>query len=236
MDSYYIKSGYLINEVNMTNDKVSEENYWNKQRSLAAEVYQFPVYKFLCKYVSEHNIDKVIDVGCGVGRKLHYVHKQAPDLKIIGIDQEAPIIYCRDTYDFGEWYVDDFESSEISSDIKSKLILSSDVIEHLTNPDLLLSYIKTKLEKDGVVILSTPERDALRGRSCNHSPNKHHIREWSFKEFERYLESRGFETIKHFIQYPIKMKLNMIFFNEIVRRALSLKALKYNQVVIARVK
>lgn len=236
MDTYYIKKGYKINEINITNDKVSDTNYWNKQRNLAAEVYQFPVYKFLSNYIKKNEIIKVIDIGCGVGRKLTYVHKENPTVSIIGIDQEDPINYCKNTYNFGEWYSDDFENSQLADDIKSKLIISSDVIEHIVNPNLLLDYIKTKLASDGVVILSTPERDSFRGTDCNYSPNKHHIREWNYEEFEKYLESNGFEIIEHLRQYPIKMKFNMIFFNEIIKRLLKFKPLKYNQVIVARLK
>jgi len=151
MDNYHIKNGYITNAINITNDNVSDASYWNKKRNLAAEVYQFPVYKFLSDYIEANNIEKVIDIGCGVGRKLSYVYNENKNVKIIGIDQDDPISYCKKTYDFGEWYVDDFEDSFLSENVKSKLILSSDVIEHLINPDLLLDYIKTKLEKDGGV-------------------------------------------------------------------------------------
>lgn len=236
MENYFIKAGYVANELNITNDEVSNEKYWDRNRITSAEVFQFPVYQYLCTYLRNTDIKKVIDIGCGVGRKLVYVNKQNPDVKIIGIDQEDPIKYCKSTYSFGEWYSDDFENSQLSTDIKSELIICSDVIEHLINPDLLLNYIKSKLEVNGVVIISTPERDALRGKNCNYSPNIHHIREWNFKEFEKYLESRGFEVIDHFLQYPIKMKFNVIFYHEIIKRALKFKHLKYNQVVVAKVR
>lgn len=236
MDNYFIKENYKINEVNVTNDKVSNTNYWDKSRNLAAEMYQFPVYQFVSNYIGKNEIDKVIDIGCGVGRKLVHINNKNPNVKIIGIDQENPISYCNKTYDFGEWYADDFENSQLSEDVKSNLIISSDVIEHLINPDLLLNYIKTKLNKDGIVILSTPERDLFRGEKCNYSPNKHHIREWNFAEFEEYLDDRGFEILEHFVQYPIKMSINRIFYNEIIKRFLTFKPLKYNQVVVARVK
>jgi len=234
--NYFIKIGYKINEINLTNDEVNNTNYWNRKRNIAAEVYQYPVYKFLSEYIQKNNSSEVIDIGCGVGRKLEYVHGRNPNVKIIGIDQEDPIDYCRTAYSFGEWFTDDFEKPCTSKDIRSKLIVCSDVIEHLINPDLLLDYIKSKLAINGTVILSTPERDSLRGVNCNYSPNIHHIREWSFEEFERYLESKGFEIVEHFLQYPIKFKLNMIFFHEIIKRALMCKPLKYNQVVVARVK
>ncbi|MDC3197500.1 class I SAM-dependent methyltransferase [Luminiphilus sp.] len=236
MNDYFIKKGYKINEENITNDNVSDDKYWNAQRILAAEVYQFPVYQFLSRYVRKNNIRSIIDVGCGVGRKLTYVHAQNPTVEIIGIDQEDPIRYCEANYEFGEWYVDDFEQSTLSSDIRAELVICSDVIEHLINPTLLLNYIKGLLKKDGVVILSTPERDSLRGRNCMHSPNRHHVREWNVSEFELYLESSGFEVLDHQMQFPIKFKPNRIFYNEIVRRLIRGKPLRYNQVVVARVK
>lgn len=236
MDNYHIKDNYKINETNVTNDNVSQGQYWDKSRMVSAEVYQFPVYQFVSDYIKKHKIDKVIDIGCGVARKLIHINSENPTTNIIGIDQVDPISYCKKTYDFGEWYSDDFENSTLGDEVKSDLILSSDVIEHLINPDLLLDYIKTKLNKSGTIILSTPERDLLRGKGCNYSPNKHHIREWNFKEFEDYLESRGLEIVDHFVQYPIKMKFNVIFYNEIIKRALKFKPLKYNQVIILKVK
>lgn len=236
MSNYFIKNGYEINPINVTNDTVSDTNYWDKKRNLAAEMYQFPVYKFVSKFCQKNSIKKIIDIGCGVGRKLEYLNQKNSNLKIIGIDQKDPIAYCNENYNFGEWHADDFENSTLSQDIKSSLILSSDVIEHLIDPDLLLNYIKSKLLPGGTVILSTPERDLFRGKDCTNSPNKHHIREWNFKEFEQYLESRDFEIIDHFVQYPVKTKLNMIFFNEIIMRFIGRKPLKYNQVVVARFK
>ena len=236
MESYCIKNGYKINSINITNDKVSKTNYWNEARKTSAEVYQFPVYEFVSQYIKENRIERLIDIGCGVARKLAYLNSQNPSVEIIGIDQDGPIEFCKKNYNFGKWYSDDFENSSLSEDIKSELILSSDVIEHLIDPNLLLEYIKSRLTKDGIVVLSTPERDSARGLSCDHSPNEHHIREWNFTEFEEYLDKAGFEVIDHFVQYPVKFKFGKIFYDEIIKRALSFKPLKYNQVVVARIK
>ena len=107
MDNYFIKRDYKVNEINITNDKVSDTKYWNKQRNQAAEMYQFPVYEFLSNYIKENKINRVMDIGCGVGRKLVHVNKENPTIEIIGIDQEDPIEYCKSTYNFGKWYADD---------------------------------------------------------------------------------------------------------------------------------
>lgn len=236
VDDFYIKDNYKINTLNITNDEVSSSNYWDSNRILAAEVYQFPVYKFLSKFIRKNNIKSIIDVGCGVARKLKYLHRKNPGVKIIGIDQKDPIKYCNEEYDFGEWYSDDFEETQLDHEIKSRLVVSVDVIEHLVNPDLLLDYIKKKLDDNGYILISTPERDLLWGEDCDYSPNKYHVREWNYNELESYLESRGFEIVDHFLQYPVKISLNKFFYKEMVLRAKKNKPLKYNQVVIARLR
>ena len=157
-------------------------------------------------------------------------------MRIIGIDQAEPITICKEKHDFGEWHIDDIENSKISPAINSELIICADVIEHLLDPDSLLEYIKKRLTSNGVVVLTTPERDAIRGKKCFHSPNKQHIREWNFEEFETYLSSSGFEVLEHFLQYPVKFKINKIYYDEMIKRALRFKPLKYNQLVMAKQK
>ena len=62
MDNYFIKRDYKVNEINITNDKVSDTKYWNKQRNQAAEMYQFPVYEFLSNYIKENKITIIITI------------------------------------------------------------------------------------------------------------------------------------------------------------------------------
>jgi len=90
---------------------------------------------------------------------------------------------------------DDFEHPTYSSETQYDLIVCSDVIEHMEDPDMLLSYIKKFAHKDGTILFSTPERDVLRGKDNMHSPNRDHIREWNKEEFTRYLTSRGFTIL-----------------------------------------
>jgi len=220
----------------MTNDKVNHKKYWDKNRVLSSEVFQFPVYQFLSNYIKKNKIKTLIDLGCGIGSKLSYVNFHNPSTEIIGIDQDDPISYCKKTYAFGKWLVDDFENPLLIKELKAELLICCDVIEHLEDPDVLLDYIKSMLKKDGTAIISTPERDRLRGVNCTHSPNKFHIREWSYDEFEIYLQSHGFEILKHFNQFPAKIGLNRFFFSVLFKRLLKLKPLKYNQVVMLKLK
>ncbi|MDC1081230.1 methyltransferase domain-containing protein [Flavobacteriaceae bacterium] len=236
MKQFFIKEGYKINYVNMTNDKVNDKRYWDKNRVLSSSVFQFPVYKFLSNYIKKNKIKTLIDVGCGIGSKLTHVNKHNPNLEIVGIDQADPIEYCEKAYAFGKWLVDDFEKPVLTKKLKAELLVCCDVIEHMEDPDVLLGYIKLMLKKDGIALISTPERDRLRGVDCNHSPNKFHIREWNYYEFETYLKSHGFEILDHFNQFPTKIGMNRFFFIVLVKRLLKFKPLKYNQVVILKLK
>ena len=78
--------------------------------------------------------------------------------------------------------------------------ICSDVIEHIREPNGLLSFLK-KL-KCKLFVISTPKREHM---VRNGPPNNiHHVREWTFHEFQIYLESQGFNRIKSFdgVQNP----------------------------------
>jgi len=237
VESYFIKAGYTPNDKAVTLDEVSGEQYWNKSSIYSSYYYQFPVYRYAKKLIREKKIKRVIDVGCGTGTKLAFIHKDLPEINITGIDQKAAIEYCENHYSFGNWYVDDIENPDESlGDIKTELVICSDVIEHLLNPDVLLVYLKKKVSRDGYIILSTPERDIFRGESCMSSPNKFHVREWNFEEFENYMLFSGFRIIEHFLQYPIRFGVNRIFLNAILKRLITGKGLRYNQVCLLQAK
>ena len=193
--NFGINKNYVINELNVTNDLVTEGKYWNANRIRMARSYQYPVYTKAAKLIREKGAQSIIDVGCGVGIKLVRLNKLFPQLDIVGIDQPHPIEFCKTHHRFGRWISDDLEASNLSSDVKGDLIICSDVIEHLVNPTLLLDYLKNLMNDQSILILSTPERVLLHGADIMHSPNKHHIREWRASELKSYIEAQGFEII-----------------------------------------
>ena len=77
-------------------------------------------------------------------------------------------------------------------------ILAVDVIEHLGNPDHLLSYMKLHARPGSFLVISTPDRDRHYGPGTAGPPkNPHHVREWNFQELESYLKSQGLEILDH---------------------------------------
>lgn len=232
--NYYIKDDYITNTETLTIDEDSGQKYWNANRIKSSYLYQFPVYSYLLDIVKTNNIKTIMDIGCGVASKLAYVHKKLPTLDFIGIDQLNAIDYCNNTYDFGTWITDNFErpSGVLKTVNTPDLIVCSDVIEHLKEPNILLQYIKDVSSPETLIVLSTPDRDRLRGTECNHCPNKHHIREWNSTELSEYINSQGFKIIDHFHQPPIKISLNRLFYSEVLIRFLKSQPIKYNQVLL----
>lgn len=235
--NYFIKDIYKPNKELLTLDSVSRETYWNANRIRASYIYQFPVYKYADSIIKKNNISTLIDIGCGVGSKLEFLKRKNPHLEIIGIDQKSAISYCKRKYKFGCWVEDDFEKKVVRNFYNNApdLIICSDVIEHLLNPDILIEYIRTLATNSTRIIISTPNRDKLRGRGCTNCSNPHHIREWNSDEIVEYLKFSGFEIIDHIHQFPIKVSFNKFIFPEIIYRGLKFRPLKYNQVILLRI-
>lgn len=233
---FFIKKGYQTNKlVRIPSVEIADDIvYWTPTRMHAASYYQYDVYTYALRFIQSKKIQSMIDVGCGPGKKLQMIHQAVPELEIGGVDQAEAITYCKKTYDFGQWQVEDFEKPQTWSDNKTDLVICADVIEHLVNPDLVLDNIKNKLNPDGYLIISTPERDKIVGKKVNIPSNVDHIREWNQTEFAAYLESRGFEILEHKLQYPAKKSINRYFFKMLVKQLLRFQSLKYNQICLAK--
>jgi len=234
-DVYFIKDGYRVNPIVETMDHLSGEVYWTQRRITEAGFYQHDVYKYLLKFLQENSKKSLVDIGCGVAPKLAYIHGKMPGLSISGVDQVAAIAYCKASYSFGKWIEDDFEDADNYKLLESPdVIVSSDVIEHLANPDYLLSYIKKIARSDTHIVLSTPERDRMRGEDCCSCPQTAHIREWNAAEFAQYVTSRGFRVIDQVLVPAFRYSWRRAFLSQDVRRILKRLPRTNNQVLLMR--
>jgi 2-polyprenyl-3-methyl-5-hydroxy-6-metoxy-1,4-benzoquinol methylase len=239
MKNYYIKEGYksYSSEVNMTLDENREDEYWDTTRVLGSAFYQWDVYKYVASIAIKDNT--VVDIGCGAGYKLYNIVGKIAN-NIIGIDQDNPIKYCKETYDKGAWLVENFEKPKINIERKIDIIINSDVIEHLIEPDSVLEYIKKLATESTIIVFSTPDRDRMRGCSCMESKKPEHIREWNFNEFKAYVNNSGFEIIEHFHQYPLKCTFNNLRTYIQIWKNKTFGGdgmnFKYNQVLVCRIK
>lgn len=141
---------------------------------------------------------KILDLGCGAGFKL-MKYFGGPEYVTLGLDLPVHLEYVKRTYPDHLW-------AEISLDARDKrvrefdLVICSDVIEHIANPDQVLDFIQHAKPKG--FIISTPDRDEIAERFRGGPPrNRCHFREWNFKEFQRYIGER-FDVLRHYSPLP----------------------------------
>jgi 2-polyprenyl-3-methyl-5-hydroxy-6-metoxy-1,4-benzoquinol methylase len=175
-DNFFIKSNYKVNKGQYFDDTSQKEEY------------QKEVYQYAKKLFNENNFKSVLDIGCGSGYKLI---KNFNENITLGIDVPKTIEFLLEKYPNKNW-TDSFSPVQ-----GYDLIISSDVIEHIVDPNILLNLIKQCNPK--LILLSTPDRNFL-PVDCHNGPpqNQSHIREWSFQEFYEYINYH-FEIVSHFI-------------------------------------
>jgi len=242
MSEYFIKEGYKPNIFYRNKD----HSYWNIERiSKSHLIAQYQIYKFCQKLIKKNNIKSVLDIGCGKGEKLMKLIKPYCN-EVYGIDEKRIIAYCKLVYYSDNFYHGDIEEGKTEINKKFDLIISSDVIEHLKNPDRLINFIKQFSHSNTLIVISTPERDILRGKNSLNPPNKSHTREWNKIEFKKYLESRNLVILYHdivqafrIIPLPLNYKsfihglLGQINKARVFR---NLSRIKYNQLVLCIIK
>lgn len=177
MKNYFIKDSYTCRINNAFFDDTSNTDSWQKE-----------VYLYAKKIFTDFNFTSVIDVGAGSGYKLMQNFK---DANTIGIDLPQTVGWLRNKYPDRIWI-------DSLNPIKNyDLVIASDIIEHLVDPDILLDFIYNSQPK--LAIVSTPDRNLLSSAFHNGPPNnRSHVREWTMKEMYDYINSR-FEVKEHLI-------------------------------------
>lgn len=175
---YKIKSSYIHRE---------EPIYFDDSNN--ADEYQFEVYQLA--YTLSKTIPKlpVLDIGCGSGYKLVNIFK---DFETLCVELEETYKKLIFKYPNKKWEI----ITGTPPKDKFGIVILSDVIEHLKNPDDMIEY----LQKINFIylVISTPDRDDL-SLSQNGPPNnKAHAREWTFAEFYNYI-SEHFNIINHYV-------------------------------------
>ncbi len=168
------------------------KNYHHFDDSPFEDEWQLEVYLHALGLMKKHGLRSVVDIGCGSGYKLV---TYLGDYDTLGLELPVNVEKLQAKYPDKRWAVSDFSNKP---DIVTDVVVCSDVIEHLVDPDELLNFIQ------GIsfqyLVLSTPDRGLLykpwQWRYYGPPKNRAHIREWTFKEFVHYLSSH-FNVIDH---------------------------------------
>jgi 2-polyprenyl-6-hydroxyphenyl methylase/3-demethylubiquinone-9 3-methyltransferase len=159
----------------------------------------------------QNSLKSCLELGSGSGYKLNkYILPVCKD--VYGLDLPHATEYCEKLYPEINWINDDFDYINPTIDKKFDLIICFDVIEHLIYPESLLNKIKSYSHLGTRILLSTPERDLVRGsRHFGPTPNEKHVREWNTHELAMFLKSQGFHILNHHILEARKLSFRLKF-------------------------
>ncbi|MBU0619689.1 MAG: class I SAM-dependent methyltransferase [Patescibacteria group bacterium] len=136
-------------------------------------------YEFVKQFVKNK---KVLDIACGSGYGSKILAKAgAGKVVAIDVDEEA-IKFAKQNYGHKniEYQVGNAEEIGQGSNIFD-IISSFETIEHLQNPNKFLSELSRVAKDNGLVIISTPNKDVFKQK------NPFHLKEFSKTEFEEIL-------------------------------------------------
>lgn len=163
-------------------------------------------YRFALDHVTEGAT--VLDAGCGVGYGAAEVADRC-NASIVAVDIAGDALaLARQHYDRATitWCRDDCEELATAGAFAPfDVVINFENIEHLANPERFVSRAAALLERDGVLLTSTPNRlllNHLRGMPADApSPNRYHLNEFSEAEF-RALLGRHFAHVEIWYQSP----------------------------------
>jgi len=139
-------------------------------------------YSFTAKFVANK---QVLDVGCGSGYGSDIL-ANAGAAKVIGVDiSEETILYCQKYYKQSNLKFEQGDCTSLKFKEKSfDVIVALELIEHIENEQKFLNETKRLLKKNGILILSTPNKEThgldhpLEGKQ----KNPFHVKEYTEKE------------------------------------------------------
>lgn len=183
-DRYFIKDGYTSR---------TDVPYFDDRSLSNSDVIHQPDAYALAAFLGErYGAKTIIDIGCGSARKLMAM----TGFQTIGVDHGANLEFCRQNFPNATWIAADLETTLDlpleDSEIKQSIVICADVIERLVDPRNLLAMLLKVSRLAKAVIITTPDRDRVRGLGDMGPPaNAAHVREWSRQEFETLLTAAG---------------------------------------------
>jgi len=163
---------------------VTDKEEWKNIEEYLLFLKQKKAYDFVSGFCKDNY---VLDYGCGSGYGTALLSQCAQ--MTVGLDiSEEVIDYCRIKYKIPNLEFKKIEPNCVLpyKDNIFNVIVSSHVIEHVSDPQQYLLNLKKTLKKDGILFISTPNRK-YRLLPFQKPWNPDHLREYGFKQIEKEL-------------------------------------------------
>lgn len=167
------------------------------------------IYPKLKKALLEKGSKCILDLGSGNGE---IANKLISDgFSVYGVDASVQGVKIANEYNPNHFFAMNFESDDLPKelrDIQFDTIISTEVIEHLYDPDSYIKLCRKILKNKGNIILTTPYHGYLKNLvlsvagkwDAHFSPlwTGGHIKFWSFKTLKKLLDQNEF-VVEEFI-------------------------------------
>jgi 2-polyprenyl-3-methyl-5-hydroxy-6-metoxy-1,4-benzoquinol methylase len=166
----------------------------------------FYLQKPLLSMLDKNRNRCILDLGCGNGHLVSYLIKQG--FNAYGTDASENGIAIAKKEHPDRLFVQDLSTGQLPDQLRSlqfDTIISTEVIEHLYNPDGFIDFCKNTLQKSGEIIISTPYHGYLKNLmlsffnkwDTHHGPTwlGGHIKFWSRKTLSQLLMDKGFTIV-----------------------------------------
>lgn len=151
-------------------------------------------YVFICRSVEKKS---VLDVGCGSGHGTWFLMMNGVN-SVLTLDlDEAKVHHVyRFCKDFNNFLALTMDAQNMGfKDHSFQVVTCFELIEHIPNPDLLVSEVKRIIKGDGIFFLTTPNR-AMRLLPLQRPWNPDHLYEYTVRSLRKSLR-------KHFPFFEI---------------------------------
>ena len=149
----------------------------------------------------------ILDLGCGNGYLVN--HLISLGYNAYGTDASDKGIAIANQTNAGKFFVQDLSTGKLPEELQGLLfdtIISTEVIEHLYDPEAFIDFCKQLIKPGGELILSTPYHGYLKNLmlSISNKWDQHlnplwlggHIKMWSAKTLTRLLKGKSFTVTR----------------------------------------
>ncbi|MFH1240355.1 MAG: methyltransferase domain-containing protein [Candidatus Diapherotrites archaeon] len=115
--------------------------------------------KYFNQVISKNNKElMVLEVGCGMGILIKPIAKKNPKIKFTGLDMDSTKIKEASKEKIGNLNFICEDILKFKTDEKYDIVITSEVLEHIEEPEKFLSKISSLTKGNGFLIISTPNR------------------------------------------------------------------------------